>query len=175
MVRTGSPTLKPTIEALGPFEVDEGAAVTLSAQGRGPLTKAWLQLFEEEGAGVDSFDGNWLAVDYEDRDKDDFDDFTKLLWSFNDKASSWRWFAPRGCTLQVNQHTSDDSNFPGRHKTLPGNGIVEAEPDLGAVVDDAGNPSMDGMISSMQFGIQTPPDCEASCNAPIGVAGSDAV
>jgi hypothetical protein len=169
MVRPGSPTLKPAVTVGGPFEVDEGSTVALAAQGTGPITKAWLQLFEKVGLGLsEDFDGNnWVVADYEDWHKDNFDDFTKLLWFFNDKASSWRWFAPVGCTLRVNEHSFDDPNFlGGRHKTLSGTGIVEPEPDLGAVRDDAGNPSMDGMISSMRFCA----DCDAYYNASIGVA-----
>ena len=173
MVRPGSPTLKPTVDALGPFEVDEGSTVTLSARGKAPITKAWLQLFQDEDLGLSTnFDGNeWLVVDYEDRYKDDFDDFTELLWFFNDKASSWRWFAPVGCTLRVNEHSFDDSRFPNsRTRTLFGNGMVREEPHLNAVPDDDGHLSMDNMISSMQFSVQNPPECDAYYNAPIGVA-----
>ncbi len=169
MVRPESPALRPTVEALGPFEVDEGSAVTLSARGKGPITKAWLQLFEDDGLGLsDNFDGNeWLVVDYEDWHKDNFDDFTKLLWSFNDNAGSWRWFAPAGCTLRVNEHTFDDSNFPGRRtRTLFGAGMVEEAFDLDAVLNDDGDGSMDNKVSSVQFFA----GCDAYYNAPIEVA-----
>ena len=176
MVRPGSPTLRPTVELLGPFEVDEGSAVTLSAVGRSAITKAWLQLFEDDGAGLtDHFDGNaWLVSDYEDWNKDDFDDFTKLLWYFNDEAGSWRWFAPVGCTLRVNEHTFDDSNFPGnRTRTLFGAGQVKEETDLDAVLNDAHDGSMDNKISSVQFfpiGADRFPDCRDYYNAAINVA-----
>ena len=168
MVRPDSPTLKPSVEALGPFEVDEGSALTLAARGKGPITKAWIQLFEDDGMGLTLSEGvfdtnRWLAVDYEDWPKDDYDNFTKLLWFFNDNAGSWRWFAPSGCTLHVNQHSFNDSDFPGRRKTLVGTGVVEEAADLNAVMDDENEGSMDDMISSVQF------FCDAYYNAPIGV------
>jgi hypothetical protein len=169
MVRPGSPTLKPSVEALGSYEVDEGSTTLLHARGKAPITKAWIQLFEDDGMGLSLPDGlfdsdAWLAVDYQDSDKDDYDDFTKLLWYFNDNAGSWRWFAPVGCTLRVNQHSIDDSDFPGRRKTLVGTGLVEEAGDLDAVLDDSGNGSMDDMISSVQF------FCDAYYNVAISVA-----
>jgi len=176
MVRPGSPTLRPTVELLGPFEVDEGTAVTLSAVGRSAITKAWVQLFEDDGVGLtDDFDGNaWLVSDYEDWDKDDFDDFTELLWFFNDEAGSWRWFAPVGCTIRVNEHSFDDGNFPGdRTRTLFGKGRVKEKPDLDDVLNDLGTGSMDNKISSVQFfpiGADNFPDCRDYYNAPINVA-----
>ena len=175
MVRPDSPTLRPSVETHGAFEVDEGSAIALSAQGRAAITKAWIQLFEDDGAGLsDNFEGNdWLVSDYEDWDKDDFDDFTELLWYFNDEAGSWRWFAPVGCTLRVNEHTFDDSNFPGsRTRTLFGEGIVKEKLDLDAVQNDDATGSMDNKISSVQFfplGSDTFPDCRDYYNAPINV------
>ena len=84
-----------------------------------------------------TFDENrWLAIDSEDWPKDDYDKFPDLLWFFNDNAGSWRWFAPAGCTVDVNQHSFDDSDFPGRRKTLVGAGAVEGAPDLNVVMDD---------------------------------------
>jgi hypothetical protein len=176
MVRPASPTLRPSVEAFGPFEVDEGSAVTLSAHGKSAITKAWIQLFEDDGVGLsDDFEGNtWLVSDYEDWNKDDFDDFTELLWYFNDEAGSWRWFAPVGCTLRVNEHSFDDQNFPGsRTRTLFGTGLVEEKSDLDAVLNDAGNGSMDNKISSVQFfpfGDDNFPDCRDYYNAPINIA-----
>ncbi len=165
MVRPNSPTLKPSVEATGTFEVNEGSTTLLFARGKPAITKAWMQFFEDDGIGVsDNFDGNeWLAVDYQDSDKDNYDDFTELLWHFNDNAGSWRWFAPVGCTLRANQHSIGDSEFPGRRKTLAGTGLVEEAGDLDAVTDDAGAGSMDDMISSVQF------FCDAYYNAPLGI------
>lgn len=166
MVRPNSPTLRPSVEVFGTFEVDEGSTTLLTARGKAPITKAWIQLFEDDGVGLsDDFDGNnWLVVDFQDWDRDDFDNFPELLSSFNDNAGSWRWFAPLGTFLHVNQHSFDDSDFPGRRKTLVGAGLVRAATDLNAVMDDAGQGSMDDMISSVQF------FCDTYYNAPIGLA-----
>jgi hypothetical protein len=165
MVRPASPTLRPSVVPSGPFEVDEGSTTLLFAQGKAPITKAWMQFFEDDGIGLsDNFDGNeWLAVDWQDSDKDDYDDFTKLFFHFNDNAGSWRWFAPQGCTLRVNQHSIDDDDFPGHFKTLAGTGLVEEAGDLNQVMDDASEVSMDDMISSVQF------SCDAYYNAPLGM------
>jgi hypothetical protein len=169
MVRPGSPTLKPSVEPLSPSEVNEGSTATLRARGKAPITKAWLQLFEDDGMGLSLPDGlfdtdSWVAIDSEDWPKDNYDDFTKLLWYFNDNAGSWRWFAPVGCTMQANQHSFGDSDFPGRRKTLVGKGLVEEAADLDAVQDDQGEGSMDDIISSTQF------LCDAYYTAPIGVS-----
>jgi hypothetical protein len=169
MVRPGSPTLKPSVEALGPFEVDEGSTLTLAARGKAPITKAWFQLFEDDGMGLTLSEGifdtnRWVAIDYEDWPKDDYDNFPKLWQEFNDNAGSWRWFAPAGCTIHANQHSFDDSDFPGRRKTLVGTGVVQGAADLDIVKDDNDEGSMDDMISSVQF------FCDAYYNATIGVA-----
>ena len=167
MVRPDSPTLKPSVEAIGPFEVDEGSTELLTAWGRHAITKAWLQLFEDDGMGL-TLPGlldndRWLAIDYEDWSKDNYDHFPNLLWYFNDNAGSWRWFAPVGGTLRIYQHSFDDSDFPGRSKTLVGTGLVEEAADLDTVMDNAGEGSMDDMISSMQF------FCSTYYSAPISV------
>jgi hypothetical protein len=174
MVRRNSPTLKPGIETSGSFAVDEGSSVTLSAQGRAAATKAWIQLFQEPGAGLtDDAEDNpvWLIVDYDDWPKDDFDDFVKLLWTFNDEARSWRWFAHPGCALSANEHTADDSDYPGRTRTLDGSlldgsGAPAVFVDLADMPDDNGTPSMNKMISAVEF----LGGCSDYYNAPIGVA-----
>lgn len=168
MVRANSPTLKPTVHLGGPYEVDEGSSVAVSATSAGPITKAWLQLFEDDdlGAEVPEFTSDvWLIIDFEDREKDDFHNFREI--AFNDDAGSWRWFAPVGTTLRVNDDDFDDSDFPGRFtKTLFGTGQVEEEPDLDKVRNDDGDLSMDDEITSMQFFA----DCAAYYSAPIAIA-----
>ena len=149
---------------MGPFEVDEGSTLTLAARGKAPITKAWFQLFEDDGMGLTRSEGifdtnRWIAIDYEDWSKDDYDNFPKLWQEFNDNAGSWRWFAPAGCTIQANQHSFNDSDFPGRRKTLVGTGVVQGAPDLDIVKDDNDEGSMDDMISSVQF------FCDAYYNA----------
>jgi PKD domain len=173
MVRPNSPTLAPSIATGGPYVVDEGGSVVLSALGRPPITRAWIQLFEDP-----NYSDRNVAVDYDDWDKDDFDNFERLDPGFigdvngaTDEASSWRWFAPKGCTLRVNEHAFDDSRFPGsRTRTLIGAGLVKEKSDLDAVLNDDGDGFMDDKISSMQFSVQTPRECDAYYNAPIGVA-----
>ena len=166
MVRPGSPTLKPSVEPTGIFEVDEGSTTLLFSRGKAPITKAWIQFFEDDGIGLtDNFDGNeWLDVDYQDSDKANYDYFLSLFYRFNDNAGSWRWFAPVGCTLHVNQHSFNDPDFPGRRKTLIGTGLVEEAGDLNAVMSDDGSGSMDDMISSVQF------FCDAYYNASLGIS-----
>jgi len=169
MVRPDSPTLKPSVQTFGTLVVDEGSTLMLNTLGKAPITKAWLQLFEDDGMGLTLsegvFDSNrWLAIDSEDWPKDDYDDFEELLWFLNDNAGSWRWFAPVGCTVDVNQHSFDDSDFPGRRKTLVGSGLVVGAPDLNVVRDDADEGDMDDMISSVQF------QCGSYYTATIGVS-----
>ena len=155
IVRANSPTLRPTIVVdNNTYQVDEGSAVTLHADGDGPLTKAWITLFEDDdlGSSLPGFGDSdeWLHIDYEDWGKDDFDDFRKL--DFNDQAGSWRWFAHQGCTLRVNDDDFGDDNFPGRYtRTLYGAGAVVEEPDLDTVVNDDGDCCMDDELTSMQF------------------------
>ena len=70
MVRPNSPTLRPSAAVGGPYVVDEGASIVLSAVGRPPVTKAWIQLFEDP-----DYAERFIVVDYDDREKDNFDDF----------------------------------------------------------------------------------------------------
>ena len=155
MVRPDNPTLRPTVDA-PVFTVDEGGSRTLVGRGRPPLTRAWLQLFIDDGLGLsDSHFNTEVAIDYDDRNKDDFDDFFRLLWYFNDEASSWRWFAPQGCTIQASQHDIRDDDFPGRYKTLLGQGTVTAATNLDEVQSDNAPGSMNDMISAVGFSCGT--------------------
>ena len=79
MVRPGSPTLKPSVEPVGSFAVDEGGSVTLTAAGRPPSTRAWLQLFGETGLGLsdENFDKE-VVFDYDDRVVEDYDNLPML-------------------------------------------------------------------------------------------------
>ncbi len=154
VVRKQSPTLRPTISYTTPLVVDEGSSATFSAEGKAPITKAWLQLFEDDDAGSSlpgTFDSDeWLMIDYEDWSKDNFRDFKKL--NFNDEAGSWRWFAPVGCTIRANDDDFGDSNFPGRFtKTLIGTGTVQEEPNLDNVPNDDGDFSMNDELTSAEF------------------------
>ncbi|MEA2078984.1 MAG: hypothetical protein U9P00_03850 [Pseudomonadota bacterium] len=174
MVR-GSSTLSPSLTVGGPYVVDEGDSILLAATGNPPITKAWIQLFQHS-----NFDGRNIVVDYDDWGKDDFDDFKRLDPNFlgplaadadgaSDEASSWRWFAPQGCTIRVNDdHISEGSSSPGQFtRTLYGTASVETASDLGSVAndDDDGNLSMNDEITSMQFFS----DCDDYYGAAINV------
>jgi hypothetical protein len=67
MVRADSPTLRPTATVEGPFTVDEGSSVSLTGSGGPAQTKAWLQLFEDDGVGLSlppfGDKDDWLVAD----------------------------------------------------------------------------------------------------------------
>ena len=114
MVRPDSPSLQPSVAPTGAFAVDEGGTVAIAATGRPASTRAWLQLFRDTGLGLsdDNFDAD-LVFDYDDRGVEDYDNIPIMYSGFNDEASSLRWFAPQGCSVEVDQHSIDDGNFPG--------------------------------------------------------------
>lgn len=155
MARPGSPTLRPGAKFFGPFSIAEGSEAVLGGQGENPVTKAWMQFFDDTGHG-----GRYLVADFLDLNKEDFDDFKKFEGSpldlhigFNDEASSWRWFAPVGCTIRANDNHIGDDPFPGdRTKTLIGVGHALNDVDLGNVsADPPSSDDMDGVVTSVQF------------------------
>jgi hypothetical protein len=158
IVRPGSPTLLPTADAGGSYTVDEGASIQLNGSAAPPLTRAWVELFAYE-----DFKGRSVIIDYPDRNLDDFDNFDKIeaewgdLNGFSDDASAMRWFAPKGCTFNLNEHHVGAQNFPGVSRTVVGDGKVHKETDLGAV---------DGEISSITWS----PNCETTYNSPATAA-----
>lgn len=167
MVRPGSPTLRPSLDVATTWDVDEGSSIDLTAVGRQAISRAWIQTFEDDGAGsnfpdfgaVDS--DEWLAVDYPDRDADDFDDFGALRANgvFDENAGSWRWFAPVGCTIRANDFAVVGGGDPGPDtRALAGTGAVIVETDL----DDI---DFDDDMGSVSF--QT--DCDDYYVAAIGV------
>jgi len=165
MVRPGSPTLQPSVEAPGSYAVNEGSSVTVSATGRQATTRAWLQLFANRNLGLTDDDFNSeLVFDFDDRSSEDYDNLPANVPFFNDEASAWRWFAPQGCTLEADQHSIDDGNFPGLYKQLPGDGTVHSASNLSLVLADNGAGSMDDMISAVRF------FCDDYYNATIGVS-----
>jgi hypothetical protein len=175
IVRPDSPTLRPTALIGGPFAVDEGSSVMLTGSGAPPLTQAWIQLFEDDGAGATIpkqlagvFDSEWwLAVEYVDRDADDFGDLDALDHDsafafdldFEENAGSWRWFAPVGCTISANDYPIQSDGFPGPDTVLlAGTGQVEEETDL----DDI---NYDDDVGGITFGA----NCDSYYGAPIGL------
>jgi hypothetical protein len=184
VVRPDSPTLRPSVQTASSIAVDEGGSTTLAGAGKGPITKAWIQLFEDDGAGgtLEFDDDAWLQIDYDDWSRDHFDNFDGLDATsgtdYDDNAGSWRWFAPQGCTLRVNEDPVGATTgvFPGRHtRTLYGNGEVQHEDDLDQVDNDGGDAVMDDKISSVQLDEIEPfawdhPRCADYYSAAIGVS-----
>ena len=153
MVRPDSPTLRPRT-VINPAAVAEGGTTPVFGLGQPPVTRAWIQFYSD-----DDFDGRYIVVDYDDRGKDSFGDFSDLDGSpfdahfgFNDEASSWRFFAPLSCTIRANDDDFGDDDFPGSHtKTLPGRGWVEFEADLSDTRNDDDDDDMDDELTSVQF------------------------
>jgi hypothetical protein len=152
MVREGSPTLLPTAVVNGPYEVDEGSSVSLSGSAKPPITKAFIQLFHQT-----DFRTFYPVVDFDDRDLDDFDDFFTLefqlvvpggLFTHNDKARSWKWFAPVGCSMKAIDHVG---SVVDEEKTLAGIGSVQSDADLKLVLNDGGTDDIDQEIDAVEF------------------------
>ena len=125
VVRADSPTLHPTASLNGPFVVDEGSTTTLAGSGSQAITKAFIELFEDDDAGASVpnwYDADqWLIVDYEDRDAANFSDLATLggaAGAMAENVGSWRWFAPEGCTISANDYPLASGNWPGEHTVL---------------------------------------------------------
>ena len=123
VVREDSPTLHPTASLATPFAVDEGSSTNLTGTGEQAITKAFIELFEDDDAGANVpswYDADeWLIVDYEDRDAANFDDLGNLgglAAEMDENAGSWRWFAPVGCTISANDGGIAD--WPGEDTIL---------------------------------------------------------
>ena len=158
--RSGSPTYLPTARAFGPYSVDEGSTAILTGSAEPPITKAWFQFYHQT-----DFRSFSPMVDYADYDQDDFNDFFALEFLLifrppnqfvefrhNDKARSWRWFAPVGCSID----TIDLSSGNLRIRTLIGTGGVVPEADLSNILSDAGLDAVDFQ-----------PNCDTYYNTPF--------
>ncbi len=150
IVRDGSPTLLPTVAVHGPYDVDEGSSVALDGSAGSPTTRAFIQLFN----GVD-YGGFYPVVDFDDYDRDDFDDFSVLEpyrgvinFDYNDQAESWKWYAPVGCSIQAINHLSESAD---EIRTLVGTGLVERAPDLTDVYNDDGTANMNLKTDTVRF------------------------
>jgi hypothetical protein len=154
--RPGSAAYLPSITTPGPVTIDEGSTITLSASGRPPLARPWIQLFEDLNF---SFGSRFAVVEFDDYDKDDFDNFRLLdrgyeadFLRFDNSASAWRWFAPAGCTIRANDQPVGGSGFPGPEtKTLEGTGHSEFNPSLHEVKPDSGEGEMFRQVGSVEF------------------------
>ena len=161
MVREGSPTLLPTAVVDGPYAVDEGSSVVLSGSAEPPITQAWIQLYDGTG-----FHANDTVVNFQDFGLDNFDDFFALETFFipspptlpppppltlvtrADKARSWKWFAPAGCSIVALDHEPGALNA----LTLVGDGALHQDPDLHLVLNDGGTADVDQKVDAVNFG-----------------------
>ncbi len=157
MAREGSPTFLPRAVVNGPYEVAEGGSVSLSGSAEPPITKAWIQLFHDP-----DFRFIYPVVDFDDYDLDDFDDFftLELAGTQNDKAQSWNWFAPVGCSILALDHHEGNLD---ETRTLVGTGSVQRDPDLKLVLNDGGTDDIDQEIDAVDF----LEDCDQHYATPI--------
>jgi hypothetical protein len=168
LFRPGSPAYLPNLTAPDAVTVDEGSSIAVSAAAAPPIAKAWIELFEDFGYG-----GRFVVVEHPDWFKDNFDDFGALdrgfLFDpvrFDNRAASWRWFAPGSCNMRANEHSFDDSSFPGtRSRTLSGTGVRQSDRNLKDVAPDSGSGDMFQVVSSIQFS----DSCSAYYSTPLVV------
>jgi hypothetical protein len=168
MFRPDSPAYAPTITAPASVTIDEGSTVDINAIAGAPIARPWIEFFESTASR-----GRFVVADHSDSAKDNFDDFSNLDRAvlgdpirFTDRAASWRWFAPFGCSIRANEHHIGDDGFPGpRTRTLFGRGQPEADDDLRDVRPDGGVGDMWRVVSSVQFAAS----CANYYAAPIGV------
>jgi hypothetical protein len=148
-VRDGSPTYLPTAVVNGPYEVDEGSSISLSGSAQPPITRAWIQLYHDT-----DFSSFSVMVDYPDYDLDDFDDFSTLEFllrpfdeplTHNNKARSWRWFAPEGCSIKALDRDS------GAVRELVGDSMPHADVDLSGIFYDNSTISLDRTVDAVEF------------------------
>ncbi|MEO7539685.1 MAG: hypothetical protein ABIV21_06635, partial [Pyrinomonadaceae bacterium] len=164
VVRPGSPTLLPTALVNGPYMVDEGGSVIMSGSARPPVTKAFVQLFH----GTDLLGLNPI-FDYDDRLKDDYDNLFAFELAVNilntnpptfsvfhhaDKARSWNWHSPQGCSIKAIDH--DENGNVDETRTVTDASGVQRDNSLAAVLNDAGDTGIDQEIDQIVF----LPDCD---------------
>jgi hypothetical protein len=165
VVRKDSPTLLPHAVLNVPFEVPEGRDTELRGRAEPPLTKPWIQLFWQT-----EFRHLYPVVDFDDYALDDFDDFNNLLGfelldplvTHADKARSWNYFAPVGCSILATDHEDGEVN---ETKTLAGTGLTVPDPDLRQVLNDRSTDDIDQEIDAVAFR----DDCNDYYNAEVGL------
>jgi hypothetical protein len=165
VVRAGSPTLLPSAKLNGPFVVDEGSAIDLTGSGQQPITKAFIQLWHDK-----DFKPLYLTASYDDRNRDDFDElfvYEPIIFPFpfhSDKARSWNWFAPQGCSIQAIDRTQIGAEID-EMKTLTGATSVQADADLELVMHDGGTDNIDREVDRILFGA----NCDAYYSAVVNL------
>lgn len=97
-----SPAYLPTpVIASTDYYVEEGSEILLDGSASRPaVVRPWIELYDD-----DDFEGESLVLEYDDRHKDDYQDLRKM--SFNDRASSLRYWMPSGWQIKL----YDDDNF----------------------------------------------------------------
>jgi hypothetical protein len=176
-VRPGSPTLLPTASLSAPATVDEGSTAPVSGTASGPTTRAFLQLFHQTNFGSYS-----LIADYRDRDRDDFDNLylyelqilplqNPPIFQHSDKARSWIWHAPAGCSIQAIDREIDGSTAVlDELRTLtqaPGEAPeIRRAANLSLELNDGGTDDINAEIDGIEF----LPDCDAYYSTPFNLA-----
>ena len=142
--------------------------------------KPWIQLFDgknygDSGAAGDGFSAYYPVIDYADRNLDDFDAFSILelqvlqpqnvLFTHNDRALSWKWWAPAGCSIQVLDYRNGQVD---EVRTLVGDGLVHSDPDLSLVLNDNGDLDMNREIDAVRF----LENCDAYYAIPVPVVAA---
>jgi hypothetical protein len=147
MVREGSPTLQATLNANG-IDIDEGSVGTVRADAKPPVTRAWMQLFENP-----QYDGRYVVVDYDDYVLDDYNVLYAFEWPFgwHQRAQSWRWYAPFFCNAQAIADDIFNENDVPFVRTLAGAGGAFGHPNLANINDDSGTIDMDRRTSGVDF------------------------
>jgi len=157
MVRENSPTYLPTAVVNGPYEVDEGSSVNLNGSAGPPVTKAWIELFHEVNFGGSDFSTFYPVVDFDDYDLDDFDNFVPLelqifpLFYHFDKARSWKWFAPAGCSIRAIDRDLEGEGNVDETLTLVGDGFRHEDADLTTVSNDGGTDDINQEVDAVEF------------------------
>lgn len=172
MARSASPTFNPTADPGGPYAVPEGATIPLDGSGGQPPTKAWMQMWADP-----DYTDRYIVIDYDDRDKDDFDNFEDLDDAklnplddgFEFQASALRYFAPLGCTMKASGRTfviQGGVIVPvPTEMTLAGTGGTVAHDDLHDAANEVDGGNMNDAIDRAEF----LSDCDAYYAAPIDV------
>ncbi|MDF1555460.1 MAG: PKD domain-containing protein [Deferrisomatales bacterium] len=120
---TGACGLQLPSDLGGPFSINEGD--TLALDFGIYYVKPWAHMYEDEDfvgkcheslPATEAYHCSTVMMDYDDQDKEDYDDFKRLDGpslpdnGFSDQLTSFRWCAPQGATLYL---YDDDSFDPG--------------------------------------------------------------
>lgn len=157
-VRTDSPTLLPTARIDGPVSVAEGSTVNVTGSASAPVTRAFVQLFH----GTD-FTSYSVMADVDDAQRDDFDNLFLLeqqvifgsppaFFTHHNKARSWTWYAPPGCSIVVADYESGSLDQKKTLTTAPGDPArVQRVADLATVPNDDGQYTLSAAIDVIHF------------------------